>query len=1002
MSGIEDKAGNYLFADAAPPYLEVCPDLVAIVDPAGRIRRVNPTLLSFSGYEEPHLLGRDCRELIHPDDHPTVKADLDRLSRGEQIRGSELLVRTVTGVYRWVEWNATPLPDQSTVLAVGRDIGPRRRRSQGDTLLEYAPDALLTLDAQERIAWMNGECERLIGHRRAHLKGHPLAELLSGSGGLLHDASAVGDGHSLAECVLTRADGTKLAVDARARRLPHGDAFYHMISLREVSRRERVEEQLCLVESTLDEIRIGYWIWEVEQDLIEASDELFRCFGEAPQSTRLDRRRLLSLVRAGDRQRLVSVLEAALEDGRKGFEVGCRSMNGRAVHISGRIYRDESGAATRVIGTVQATSGREPGKALLEQSEVLSRAVFETTGALVVVLDPQGGVLRFNRAAERISGYSEEAMRGQKVWDVLVPHDEAGAIRETFRRLVRGEPRNECRGHWLTPEGEQHLIAWSDTVIRGLAGEVAYVVCTGVDLTGVEEAETQLAEVEASYRRLVGLTFDMVLVHCNDEIVSVNPAGAAMLGVQHPNELLGRRFSEIFHPDYRELIRQHAWRVLEQQTGLPLTEQRLMRRDGTAIDVEVASTPINHRGRPAVQSVFRNITGRKRAEAALRVREHYFQTLAKVAPVGIFQTDSSGYYLYVNERWVEITGIELTDAMVEGWTGGLHPEDRERVVGEWYRSVAQGGALHLECRFLRPDGTVTWVLARATPERDVAGEVLGYVGTITDITHSKRDAEEVQQYRVRLEELVAERTRELSAVNQELESFSYSVSHDLRAPLRAINGFAAAFADDCGEELGEEGRYYLERIQANSRHMAELIDQLLEISRVSRLEMRREPVDLAEIAQEVTDELRADQPGRTVHVQIARELQALGDPKMLRLVVQNLLCNAWKYTGQRPVARIEFGARESEEGRVFFVRDNGAGFDNAHVDKLFAAFQRLHSSDDFDGSGIGLATVQRIIHRHGGKVWAEGETGNGATFYFTLSGEEGTAPQEQLSLLGER
>jgi signal transduction histidine kinase len=247
-----------------------------------------------------------------------------------------------------------------------------------------------------------------------------------------------------------------------------------------------------------------------------------------------------------------------------------------------------------------------------------------------------------------------------------------------------------------------------------------------------------------------------------------------------------------------------------------------------------------------------------------------------------------------------------------------------------------------------------------------------------------------------LEARVDQRTQELEAANRELEAFAYSVSHDLRAPLRAMHGFSTALLSDSQGQLDEQGRHYLDRIGAAAKHMGELIDALLDLSRIARREMRQQPVDLSVLAREVASQLQTQDEGRRVEWVIPDELPAQGDAHLLSLALQNLMGNAWKFTGPRPQARIEVGALprtspatapgsgKEEGGLVYFVRDNGVGFDMAYADKLFAPFQRLHGMSEFPGTGIGLATVQRIIARHGGRIWAEAEVDRGATFFFTL------------------
>jgi light-regulated signal transduction histidine kinase (bacteriophytochrome) len=242
----------------------------------------------------------------------------------------------------------------------------------------------------------------------------------------------------------------------------------------------------------------------------------------------------------------------------------------------------------------------------------------------------------------------------------------------------------------------------------------------------------------------------------------------------------------------------------------------------------------------------------------------------------------------------------------------------------------------------------------------------------------------VQMLNVELEQRVKDRTADLEAANGELETFSYSVSHDLRAPLRAIAGFSQALLDDYKEELDDEGRDLLNRVRAASARMTQLIEDILKLSRVTRAEMRRDPVDLSALAQTVAKGLEEAEPDRRVDFLIAGGIGVNGDAALLRIVLENLLGNAWKFTGHRPHAQIEFGATKRNGSRVCFVRDNGAGFDMDRAGSLFGAFQRLHCSADFPGTGIGLATVQRIVRRHGGEIWAESAVDKGATFFFVV------------------
>lgn len=283
-----------------------------------------------------------------------------------------------------------------------------------------------------------------------------------------------------------------------------------------------------------------------------------------------------------------------------------------------------------------------------------------------------------------------------------------------------------------------------------------------------------------------------------------------------------------------------------------------------------------------------------------------------------------------------------------------------------------------------PNGQETWVLTTKVPLLDQTGQIIGTFGISRDITERKQSEVNLQKAKL-----------ELETANKELESFSYSVSHDLRAPLRSLDGFSNALLEDFGELLPEEGRQYLERIRASAKRMAGLIDDLLNLSRVSRTPIQFMPVDLTQLASTILSELQQTNAERTVNYRVAPNLRAHGDRQLLRIVLENLLGNAWKYSSKQEQAEIEFGSKQENEETVFCVRDNGAGFDMAYATKLFGAFQRLHTATEFPGTGIGLATVQRIIHRHGGRIWAESVVNQGATFFFTLPALAGAQPQPE-------
>ncbi len=420
-----------------------------------------------------------------------------------------------------------------------------------------------------------------------------------------------------------------------------------------------------------------------------------------------------------------------------------------------------------------------------------------------------------------------------------------------------------------------------------------------------------------------------------------------------------------------------------QQAGL----WRHRTKDGRVLDVEVSSHRLEFAGRPAALVVAYDVTDRLRAEQALRESEEMFRALVEQSLVGVYLIQD-GLFRYVNPALAQIFGYareELVDG--RGPRDLVHPDDWP-LVRENLRRRIQGEveAVRYEFRGVRRDGRVIHVEVHGA--RTLYQGRPAILGTLVDVTERKEAEAAQRRLAQELEERVRQRTAELEAANRELEAFSYSVAHDLRAPLRSIDGFSRALLEDYGPQLDETARDYLGRVRAASQRMGELIDDLLQLSRLTRQPLRTQEVDLSALARRVVEQLRQQEPGRAVDVRVQPGVVARGDPKLLAVALENLLHNAWKFTAPRPRAAVEFGVVQTDGGLACYVRDNGVGFDMRYADKLFAPFQRLHKPSEFPGTGIGLATVQRVVARHGGRVWAEAAPEAGATFYFTLPGLE--------------
>ncbi len=379
-------------------------------------------------------------------------------------------------------------------------------------------------------------------------------------------------------------------------------------------------------------------------------------------------------------------------------------------------------------------------------------------------------------------------------------------------------------------------------------------------------------------------------------------------------------------------------------------------------------------------AVFNDITERKRAEEKVE----NLAAIVQASYDAIIGKNLDGIITSWNEGAERLYGFTESE-MIGKPISLLIPAEREDELPAILESIRSGKHIeHYETRRSRKDGQEIHVSLSVSPIRDAGGKIIGASSIARDITRQQRAEEKIQKLNAELETRVIERTARLEVANKELDAFAYSVSHDLRAPLRSIDGFSQILLEDYAQKLDEKGTDSLQRVRAATQRMGQLIDDLLGLSRVSRSALSREFVDLSAIAAGIAAELRESDPGRAVEFAISPEMKVIGDAHLLRIVIDNLIRNAFKFTSKHAKARVEFGMAEREGTKVYYVRDDGAGFDMKYANKMFGAFQRMHSLVEFPGTGIGLATVQRIINRLGGRVWAESEVEKGATFYFTL------------------
>ena len=608
--------------------------------------------------------------------------------------------------------------------------------------------------------------------------------------------------------------------------------------------------------------------------------------------------------------------------------------------------------------------------------------------AIVAITDPRGKITFVNDKFCAISQYSREELIGRDHRIINSRHHPKEFFRDLWQtiaqgRVWHGEIKNKAK------DGSFY---WVDTTLvpfLGDDGKPRQYVAIRADITARKTAEESLRENEELFAEAFKSSPDsLAIIRASDRTVLKANETLCRLWGATSEEIIGKPTRE-YSVWVDEEARKDFTRTLQEKGECLDREALLQLYDGRRLEFIVSARMISLRGESCIVTVMRDISERKKAENALRESRQEFKELFDNAPIGYHVVDAKGCIARINHAELKMLGYTAEELLGQPvWKISAQEEVSRAAVLEKLSGVPPPPVFE---RWLkRKDGTTFPVAIEDRLMRDPDGKIIGIRAIIQDITERKYAEEEIHRLNAELEERVVERTAQLEAANRELEAFSYSVSHDLRAPLRAVNGFAEIVIDDYAPLLPPEGRRQLEVIRESARHMGELIDDLLSFSRLSRQPLHKQPVNHAHLVRAVLADMSTDLEGRDVRITVGDLPASDGDPSLLKQVWVNLLSNAVKYTRKREHAVIEIGCDTRAGRTVFFIRDNGSGFDMRYAAKLFGVFQRLHRAEDYEGTGVGLAIVQRVIHRHGGRIWAEAALDRGATFYFTL--KEDTQP----------
>lgn len=669
-------------------------------------------------------------------------------------------------------------------------------------------------------------------------------------------------------------------------------------------------------------------------------------------------------------------------------------------------YRDEVKGILEMLGDVTELKKIEAENERMteERFQLLERLRLQFNRMPIgfILTDEKLNILDWNPQAEKIFGFTREETLGKNQYDLIIPKENREFVEEIVKKSTLGNHTEVITHENITKDGRHIMVEWHNTSLWDESGKMIALMAMAIDVTEKIEAERQLRASEEKLRaffdsNLIGIQFSDIygnIYSANNEMLRIIGYTRADLGAGQ------MRWDQLTPPEYADLDKFATEQALKWGSCVPF-EKQYIRKDGSLIWVLIGFVIIGKEKENSIAFVL-DITERKEAEQEIHSKQELLNLTGQIGKVGGWEFNvETGAGTWTDE----VARIhDLDPAAPTSRAIGLNfytPESRKIIEKATQEAVEQGKSYDLELEIITAKGAYKLVRTIGQPEY-VDGKVVQLRGIFQDITELKQAESEVKKLNEELEQRVKERTAELTIANQELESFSYSVSHDLRAPIRAIDGFSQIIVDEYRASLTPDMLRYLQNIRSNTRNMGQLVDDLLAFSRLGRQSIQRYDIKMEELVKGVVDEIKLGIQGREVEFRIGKLPDCRADKNLLRQVYFNLISNAVKFTRIRTHGLIEIGAYKkvpqlpeasvAEKQACYFVRDNGVGFDMRFYDKIFSVFQRLHKPEEYEGTGVGLAIVKRVIEKHGGVVWAESEVNSGATFYFTI-GEENNNDQ---------
>jgi len=997
-------------------FIEHSSDIIVFVNREGMVTYENPAVEKLLGFKAEERIGVKVFDRIHPDDLKFASNAFNMFTLNTSSKDINAPVRQIRlrhqdGSWYTFETSGSKLLHDNivnTVIINLRDITERKqieealRQSEKKyrIILENIQEVYFEVNLAGNFTFFNDSVCRVLQYSRKELMGMNNRQYIDKEE-LKKVFKAYNKVYKTGKPLkefgywISRKDGVRRYVEGSVSLLKNssGKPTGFRGIMNDFSERKQAEEKLREREKQYRTFfktsRDCVFITSIDGSWIDMNDAAVELFGYSSRDE-LMRVKIPDLyAKPEDRTKHISTIIE--QDNTRDYPVDLLRKDGKIINtlITSAVRYDEAGKTIELMGTIKDVTERKRAEESLKETELKFRSIFDFASDGILLA--QSSDRTFFSPNEKICamlGYTKEELLKFGVSDIH-PEESIPYVNEQFKKLLEKEILVAQNIPLLKKD---KTVFFADISASSITlDEKDYLVGIFRDITERKRSEEEIKSAKVFLDMIIDMSpFAMWISDKEGTITRANLSLYNTIDLTE-NEIVGKYnvLNDVnleiqgVMPMVRAVFEKHepARFIIPWKTAYAGDVDFKGARD---MHIDVSMFPIlNAQGELTnVVCQWVDITERKKIEKDLENSEELFRNLFQHhAAVKLIIDPDTGNIMDANEAALKYYGWsreQITHMKIQD----INTLSQEEVKSAM-RKVQTKKSIRFEFQHRRSDGSVRDVEVFSSNIKAQGKNILHTI--VHDITERKKVEKELKKHREHLEELVHERTIKLEASNKELEAFSYSASHDLRAPLRTIEGFSQALLEDCEDKLDIQGKDYLIRIRAATRRMAELIEDLLQLSRITRTEINMEKVNLTRIARFVIDELQKSQPQRHVEIRIADGLEETADSRLMRIVLENLLGNAWKFTEKQAKAVIEFGCTKEGKKKVYFIRDNGVGFDMAYADKLFAPFQRLHTEDEFPGTGIGLATVRRIIHRHGGKVWTEGKTGKGATFYFSLN-----------------